>query len=349
MKCFVIGGLSKNKDNLSCEEIGEFQNDCKEIGKSIVERGDSLIICSPFEESADYWVLQGFLSKGMNKIKSKVIIVNYDEGTINKETERVIKGIDNNIIEINKCKDLGSRKYSWLFCQLKALECCDYVVAIGGNKEGSSQMLLALAQSSQKIIIPLSIWDGAAKECYYNMEYAFKARLQNDNYITIWTNPNELFKSSNFYNILNKICNEGKDFEEQHNKNYKIFISYPRIKNNDADFIEVLLRRRKLNVFRDESEFEAGRSIQQEIIDKLNESNIFIALWCTEYACSPWCFDEFELALDKYKNNENSIKLWIFCLDETRIVPKRARELRTLNVKSREDIEREIVKLLNEL
>lgn len=43
-------------------------------------------------------------------------------------------------------------------------------------------------------------------------------------------------------------------------------------------------------------------------IDALNDVNVFITLWCREYACSPWCYDEFDIAIDKYHQHE--IKLY---------------------------------------
>ncbi|RBN36059.1 hypothetical protein DMN50_37435, partial [Priestia megaterium] len=70
-----------------------------------------------------------------------------------------------------------------------------------------------------------------------------------------------------------------------------------------------LLRRRNLQVFRDESKFGAGHAIPTLIEEAIYGANIFIAVWCTEYACSPWCFDEFELALDRA--DAEKIELWI--------------------------------------
>ena len=42
------------------------------------------------------------------------------------------------------------------------------------------------------------------------------------------------------------------------------------------------------------------------------------------------------------------MELWILCLDDTRIVPKRARNLISYPIKNREQIESTIIKLLND-
>ena len=52
-----------------------------------------------------------------------------------------------------------------------ALEICDYVVTMAVKLKGSAQMLLVLARSKNKNIIPFSFGDGAAKDCYYDMQY----------------------------------------------------------------------------------------------------------------------------------------------------------------------------------
>lgn len=124
----------------------------------------------------------------------------------------------------------------------------------------------------------------------------------------------------------------------------EVFISYARKRPHEADYIETLLRRRNISVFRDESEFGAGEDIPIQIEEHIHRANTFIAVYCTEYACSPWCYDELELALDLREKNQ--IDIWLICVDDTRIVSKRARNLMFYKTHSREDIEGKILKLI---
>ncbi len=135
-----------------------------------------------------------------------------------------------------------------------------------------------------------------------------------------------------------------KSVEEQNLNPPNFFISYPRARPGEADHIEALLRCRNLEVFRDESNFGAGHAIPKQIEEAIYAANVFIAVWCAEYACSPWCFDEFELALNRLDSGK--IKLWIICTDGTRIVPTRARNLHYYTVSSRQEIEGRILNLL---
>ena len=110
-----------------------------------------------------------------------------------------------------------------------------------------------------------------------------------------------------------------------------------------ADPIELILRRRGITLFRDESDFKAGSNIPIKIQEEIFKADTFIAVWCKDYACSPWCMDEIEMALDRI----DSINLWIICVDKTRIVPKRARDLLNYPVHNREELEGILLKLLS--
>ncbi|RBN36039.1 hypothetical protein DMN50_37535, partial [Priestia megaterium] len=61
--------------------------------------------------------------------------------------------------------------YAWLLCQLQALESCQTIIAIGGKLDGSANMLLLLAESKRKKILPLSFLGGAAEQSFYRKRY----------------------------------------------------------------------------------------------------------------------------------------------------------------------------------
>jgi hypothetical protein len=49
------------------------------------------------------------------------------------------------------------------------------------------------------------------------------------------------------------------------------------------------------------------------------------SLYSADYATSPHCFDELDLALDRIENGDD-LGVWLLRLDDTRLVPRRARE-----------------------
>lgn len=338
MKYLIIGGYQQYNN----KKI--FQKACQNIGKSISKSGDDLLICSPFTDSADYWVLKGFVNDKNNSNKGTVEIHFIDK----KEIQNKINNLQSvyQSLKIRKIPHPNpnndkSLKYAWLFCQLEALESCQQIIAIGGKVDGSANMLLLFAETRRKPIIPLLCMNGAAYASFCRIRYEIQDKFGHE-YI-------ELLKNTENINKILSMAKTTYSYKLNYNLNdsfKKFFISYPRDRNMEADYVETLLRRRNVQVFRDESEFGAGSNIPTEIREAIYKSNIFIAVWCKEYACSPWCFDEIELALDR--RDQGKLKICILCVDDTRIVPKRARELLNFKIRSREDIESCILKLLED-
>lgn len=222
-----------------------------------------------------------------------------------------------------------------ILCQLEALDSCHCIIAIGGKTNGSANMLLRFAEGKRKMIVPL-IWAGGAAQASYDRRiYQLMDILGDD--------LNLLNNRIGYSKIIEKIEIDRqcilRPIEER-----EVFISYARKRPHEADYIETLLRRRNISVFRDESEFGAGEDIPIQIEEHIHRANTFIAVYCTEYACSPWCYDELELALDLREKNQ--IDIWLICVDDTRIVSKRARNLMFYKTHSREDIEGKILKLI---
>jgi hypothetical protein len=124
-------------------------------------------------------------------------------------------------------------------------------------------------------------------------------------------------------------------------------LSYAKARPQEADFVEMILRRRHLLVLRDDKDFAPGAVLPSEIRDNIHKAEVFVAIWCREYACSPWCFDELELALDRSQSGAQTILL--LNVDGTRVVPPRARDIVSYPATSRHDIEGYLLKFLERL
>lgn len=343
MRYFVIGGLVDS--DIKCEtDKKRFENACMTIGQELCDMGHSLVVCSPFKDSADYWVLEGF--KKNNPKEGQVVEFHFvDSSPVRAEMERLEEKFNTlHIIKIPSpppnIDNSDSSSYSWLLCHLQALESCQIIIAIGGKLDGSANMLLLFAESKRKQIIPLSFLGGAARESFLRRRYELEDRFAN-NYL-LFHDEKKIADSIK----LGEGLVSYSDTKEQNLNPPNFFVSYPRARPGEADHIETLLRRRNFQVFRDESKFGAGYAIPKQIEEAIYEANVFIAVWCKDYACSPWCFDELELALDRLEAGK--IRIWIICVDDTRIVPKRARNLHYFTVKTRNEIEGQILKLLED-
>ena len=236
-------------------------------------------------------------------------------------------------------EDRQAQRYAWLLCQLNAMESCQVVIALGGNPSGAANMLLLLADGKQKAMLPLPFLGGAPKLAIDSRRYELRDRL-GEKFEELHDEAcvgkaSDLVEAISIRSAAGGACETDSPL---------FFISYARDRQGEADFVETLLRRRNLRVFRDESDFGAGYSIPTLIREAIFAAHVFVILWSSAYACSPWCFDEMELALDRHAAGK--LKLWILRVDDTRIVPKRARDLLFYDASSRADLEGRMLQLL---
>lgn len=340
MKCLIIGKYIN-------ENVDQFREACIKIGCYLSMNNHSLQICSPFEDSADYWILKGFSLNSSDSMNAEIHFI--DTLKLHQRIDVLSKNIGMQLIKIPHHQigkfDDETNNYSWLFCQLQALDDCDFIVTIGGRKNGSAKMLLLIAESRGIPIIPFPFYNGIAEEIFHRNYFELKDRfgeainLFEDNVEILDSGTVELFLDRSVIGVGNKRITQKDEM--------KFFISYSRERPHEADFIENILRRRNYNVYRDNTDFGAGSNIPNTIKEHIYSSDIFISVWCKEYACSPWCNDELEMALDR--SIANHMELWLICVDDTRVVPKRARDILFYRVDSREKIEGRIMSLLDQL
>lgn len=343
MKVFIVGGVTVKKDNPKYDdEVQILKKSMETLGIELVSHGHEVVVCSPFPDSSDFHVLHGIAAK--SKDSHPTISIHYPE-IPNVETS--VKSLLSSL-ELSKINRFPysiehdsavpeTLKYALLFAQLNAMDTSAGVIVIGGKPSGALNLLLHLADARQKGVLPLTFLGGAAQD-YYNAAY-WRLRDLISNDLANLADPSAI---ASVPNLLETLLMGGKREAAR-----TFFISYARARPHEADYVETLLRRRNHIVYRDEEDFEASGDTQAEITKNIKQANVFVALWCREYACSPWCFDELEIALERH--SKGLADLWIFRIDDTRIVPKAARSLNYYSVNSRAKLEAKILFLLNKL
>ena len=343
MRIFVVGGLVSREDGDRTEERQLFEGTCRQIGISLVAAGHDIVVCSPFEDAADIHVLRGAAETDAGR-QSRVAFHFVDTPVVRKRLEEVVSELG--LTQVSRIPHppphndtTESRRYAWLLCQLNALDSSHATIAVGGDPNGAANMLLLVADGKRKAVLPLPYLGGAAKLAFDRRRYELEDRLAD-----AVADLQDSAASSHVARFVEKLAQPTSSSTRLRQATPSFFISYARDRQGEADYVETLLRRRTLRVFRDESDFGAGHSIPNAIQEAIFEADVFVALWSSEYACSPWCFDEMELALDRHEHG--ALELWILRVDGTRIVPKRARDLMFYNATSRTDLEGRLVELL---
>lgn len=346
MRVFLIGGVTEKQDTSKFfSDIEILTKYATKLGAELVKCGHDIIICSPFNDSVDYYVAIGAIEtiNKQSNPKAKLEFHYPDSSNVVEKLKILADRSTTTPIYRYPCKppvnnsSKESWQYSWLFAQLNAMDSSAGVITIGGKSIGSIQLLFSLARTRNKPVLPLTFLGGAAFQYY------------NDNYWDLFDVLGDRVKSLTDTTHIESIPDllDSLLAGKPHREEARFFLSYPRARPQEADYIEALLRRRNYSVFRDEEDFEPAAETQEEIIQHVNKSNVFIAIWCKEYACSPWCFDELEIALQRLQDKKS--ELWLLCVDETRIVPRKARTLNYYKVSNREEIEGIILKLLRRL
>lgn len=343
MKIFIIGGVTLNIRGPEFDsEIQVLKESMEVLGAELVNHGHEVVVCSPFPDSADFHILHGIASQ--SKASHPTVSIYYPELP---EVKTALKNLLAELCLSNvrrfPCSVIRDStvpealQYAWLFAQLNAMDSSAGIIIIGGRPSGSLSLLLRLADARNKGVLPLTFLGGAARDHFDAIYWGLRDLIPND--LSALNEPSAI---ASIPSLLETLLTGSKGEAER-----TFFISYARARPQEADYVETLLRRRNHIVYRDEEDFEPSADTQAEIIKNIKRANVFIVIWCREYACSPWCFDELEIGLERH--SKGLADLWIFCVDDTRIVPKAARTLNYYPVDSREKLEGKILFLLNKL
>lgn len=350
MKIFLIGGNALDSSEPAfAEHEDRMRSSSRRFGKAVATAGHDLIVCSGFQGSADaeaFAAASGLLTEN-SEVPTRIefyfpqcpAVASIIESLIPKELVAVVSRFPQPAT-LNSARDRPT-SHDWLVAQLVALDQCNAVVAIGGKPDAAASVLLRLAESTCKPILPYLFLGGAAGQSFQRLQYRLRDKLGSK---ICWLSEPE--KTDACIELIEDLEAEGFT-RNGPTCDRTFFISYPRARPNEADHVEMILRRRNFVVHRDERDFSAGAMLQGEIDSYIHRSAVFVALWSQEYACSPWCHDELELALELQSAGE--LQVWLLCVDNTRIVPKGARKLVSYPAVSREELEHRVMLLIEQL
>jgi len=349
MKIFVIGGCSVPVTDSGFDVQSRILSESsRQLGKEIALGGHDLVVCSPFPGAADIECVKGACEVLLTAECPRTVIEFHhpNHPTVITQLSQFIDTIPRQHVSVFPQHLTGDdandkpREHDWLLCQIVAMERSNGIVAIGGKPNGSANLLLLLAESRRKAILPLTFLQGAAEQSYQRRQYELQDRLLDN--IGVLQDRRRLNEVLAVLESLASPISTGHGITQRK----KFFLSYPRSRPEETDFIEMVLRRRNLTVFRDERDFGAGQQLLGEIDEHIHQADVFIAVWCREYACSPWCFDELTLALRR--KAAGKVEVWLFCIDETRVVPPDARSIISYPIVGRIDLERQLLVLLED-
>ncbi len=339
MKLFFVGGLYEASPPDTGPDPNLLRTSMQELGAQVAQAGHELVLCSPYEGSIDVEILKGVSASGCSPRIQMYFPATPDNraavrqlaGTLKLEVQEFVQAA-------MPGDDRQAQRYAWLLSQLSAMDEAQVVIAASGNPSGSANMLLHLAEARRRPILPFGHLKGAASLSLDRQTYALAARLGE---LKPWLhNPVPMDRISE---ALDRLVAPDFEAEQREPEPIRFFLSYPRDREAEADLVETLLRRRQVEVLRDDPDFDPSGDLTQEIREAIHRSDVFIALWSAQYACSPWCYDEIALALKL--REAGKLKIWLLQLDDTRVIPPEARKLILQPCLSRLQLQNTVLKL----
>ena len=291
-----------------------------EIGRDLAKSGHDLIICSPYAASADSNVAQAYLRESGRSvtmfIPNESQILRKAQKLVSLGAEIVVLPARPRSVETSK----SALSHYWAYAHTDALDACEAVVAIGGRIEGAGRAVLQRATytTHERPVVPFAAFGGAAKDFFEEHFVLLQARLG--------PRVDDLRKESapsKCGSLLAAITRQTLP------GNPVFFLSYSHAQGriNDGDTVANILQDQI--VWRDLRDLGVDHNVDEEIRQAISRAHVFVAVWSYDYAASPNCIEELEMALDRRDKRENSglPQIWILRMDEAKISNRRLRKL----------------------
>ncbi len=339
---FVIGGQTGETTDADAEVPRLHQASLK-LGAALAKAGAQLVVCSPFPDSADYYTAMGYADAKVGgvihfhspqhpKVEEKRLLLRQTLGRP-----------DLTIQDWNypgpETEDADSWFQAWLLAQLQALERVDVVVALGGKISKTANTLLHLAEAKGLPIVPFAFLGGAALRAYQRRDWT---RLHAGFDAAVLTHDEGVEQTVAIANRL--LLDRVKRSISGGQRPKTVFISVARLDAAMARTLESVLKSLGIEVVLGDDEIEPGQMVPASIEQAIRRSDIVAVLWSRSYAQSAWCFDELSLALDQ--EALGGMKVWLFNLDDSAIVPTQARKLPVISVRNPEGLRSAVMELL---
>jgi hypothetical protein len=171
MRVLILG----SSNILSDEQKVEFETFCSKLGIELASYDIDLLLCSPFDDSADKFVFDGVHSPINHNQIVPNIELHYptDEKTVEKWSE-ILRDDNLKIKHFKHPHEPNTKenlKFSWLYSQMQALEKADVIFVIGGKIDGSANLLLRMAEAQDKNVIPIYAFEGLSLHFYRRNYY----------------------------------------------------------------------------------------------------------------------------------------------------------------------------------
>lgn len=326
---FVIGGHTGETADADAE-LPRLHKVSLTLGHVLAKAGVQLLICSPFPDSVDYYAAMGYADA---KCGGVIQFHSPTHSTVEEKRCLLRKTLGRPGLVIQDWNYPGPEGneedvwfQSWFLAQIQALEKADVVVALGGKVSQTASTLLHLAEAKGLPIIPFAFLGGVAQRSYERRD---------------WSRLNPGFDSSilcdidgveHTIEIANRLMLDRMQSSLCLERPKVVFVSFAHQDSAMANALRAALLKEGIEVLVGDEEIRTDQMITATIEQAVLRSDVCAILWSRQYAQSPWCYDEMSLAINQQEYGK--IKVWLFNLDDSPIVPAQARKLPAISVRN---------------
>lgn len=329
---FVIGGVTGETKHPDFE-TSRLQIACLELGRALASAGVQMIVCSPFPDSADYYAVTGY---ARSRLGGVIQFHSPRHPDVEQKHRDLLDILGDSRPEIVVWGHPGPENteawpQAWLLSQLQALEQADVVVAIGGKVSKTANTLLHLAEGRRLPVIPFTFLGGAAQRAFARYDWR---RLHPNIDAQVLGREDGVGK---VIELANQMLSDAVSFENRLiSSPHTFFVSRAKEDSAFADELIKYLQQAGFEVGSGDLSISTEKMVQASIEQSILKSDVCIVLWSRHYALSPWCYDELQFSLER--QNAGQLVTWLFNLDDSPIVAREARKLKTIKVKTVTDL-----------
>ncbi|WP_218563521.1 TIR domain-containing protein [Pseudomonas sp. RW405] len=281
---YVIGGETGETADVDSERP-QLHRASIELGTVLAQSGAQLVVCSPFPDSADYYVAMGYAAA---KCGGTVHFHSPRHPTVEEKRLRFRQTIGGSLTVQDwnypapETEEDGSWSQAWLLAQLQALEKADIVVALGGKVSKTASTLLHLAEAKGLPIVPFAFLGGVAERIHRRRNWA---QLNPDFDASILNSEGSIGKT---VSIANHLLRDRVKRSRSCNAQPKtIFISVARQDEAMGEALDDELRNHGIEAVLGDREITFSQLIPTTLEQAIRRSDIVAVLWSRFYAQSP--------------------------------------------------------------
>ena len=138
---------------------------CTDLGRKIARGAVDLIVCSPFPDSADAYVVDGYCRENAG---GEIHFFLPDHKDVWARLDKLKSSLPTSNVGFpepfkHPSPEGDAWGPAWLYCQLQALEYADALVCVGGRIDKTATTLIHFAEGKHKTVVPFSFLGGAAE------------------------------------------------------------------------------------------------------------------------------------------------------------------------------------------